>query len=146
MDNARLYSRVQDTALTFQRALLPTALASSPFVHVAHRYLPGSHATEVGGDWYDVIDLPGGRVALVVGDVMGHGVPAAAAMGRLRITAKALARQDLEPDSLLKELDACAQEAGIAYATCLCIRYDPMRPAAPTSTKGRPHCARNSHA
>ncbi|MEU9860619.1 SpoIIE family protein phosphatase [Streptomyces sp. NPDC047971] len=125
LDNARLYSRVQDIALTLQRELLPTALASSPAVRVAHRYLPGGHATEVGGDWYDVIDLPGGRVALVVGDVMGHGVPAAAAMGRLRITAKALARQNLEPDSLLTELDACAQDAGIAYATCLYIRYDP---------------------
>ncbi|MFF3839003.1 SpoIIE family protein phosphatase [Streptomyces sp. NPDC001930] len=125
LDNARLYSRVQDIALTLQRALLPTALASSPAVRVAHRYLPGSQATEVGGDWYDVIDLPGGRVALVVGDVMGHGVPAAAAMGRLRITAKALARQNLEPDGLLEELDACAQDAGIAYATCLYIRYDP---------------------
>ncbi|MFD9033136.1 SpoIIE family protein phosphatase [Streptomyces sp. NPDC059567] len=125
LDNARLYSRVQDIALTLQRELLPTALANSPSVRVAHRYLPGSHATEVGGDWYDVIDLPGGRVALVVGDVMGHGVPAAAAMGRLRITAKALARQNLEPDSLLRELDACAQDAGIAYATCLYIRYDP---------------------
>ncbi|WP_406336856.1 SpoIIE family protein phosphatase [Streptomyces zaomyceticus] len=125
LDNARLYSRVQDIALTLQRELLPTALADSPSVRVAHRYLPGSHATEVGGDWYDVIDLPGGRVALVVGDVMGHGVPAAAAMGRLRITTKALARQNLEPDSLLRELDACAQDAGIAYATCLYIRYDP---------------------
>ncbi|WP_328946462.1 SpoIIE family protein phosphatase [Streptomyces sp. NBC_00250] len=125
LDNARLYSRVQDIALTLQRALLPTALASSPSVQVAHRYLPGSHATEVGGDWYDVIELPDGRVALVVGDVVGHGVPAAAAMGRLRITAKALARQNLEPDSLLEELDVCAQDAGIAYATCLYIRYDP---------------------
>ncbi|MFE6854237.1 SpoIIE family protein phosphatase [Streptomyces sp. NPDC057674] len=126
LDNARLYSRVQDIALTLQRALLPTALASGPAVRVAHRYLPGSQATEVGGDWYDVIDLPGGRVALLVGDVMGHGVPAAAAMGRLRITAKALARQNLAPDSLLEELDACAQDAGIAYATCLYIRYDPV--------------------
>ncbi|MFH9725156.1 SpoIIE family protein phosphatase [Streptomyces sp. NPDC017254] len=125
LDNARLYSRVQDISLTLQRALLPSALADSPSVRVAHRYLPGSHATEVGGDWYDVLDLPGGRVALVVGDVMGHGVPAAAAMGRLRITTKALARQNLEPESLLGELDACAQDAGIAYATCLYIRYDP---------------------
>ncbi|CAL9646559.1 hypothetical protein SUDANB96_06528 [Streptomyces sp. enrichment culture] len=125
LDNARLYSRVQDIALTLQRALLPTALASSPSLRIAHRYVPGSHHTEVGGDWYDVIDLPGQRVALVVGDVMGHGVPAAAAMGRLRITAKALARQNLEPDHLLHELDACAEEAGIAYATCLYIRYDP---------------------
>ncbi|MEU7116073.1 SpoIIE family protein phosphatase [Streptomyces sp. NPDC046182] len=144
LDNARLYSRVQDIALTLQRALLPTALASSPSVQVAHRYLPGSHATEVGGDWYDVIDLPGGRVALVVGDVMGHGVPAAAAMGRLRITTKALARQNLEPDSLLKELDACAQDAGIAYATCLYIRYDPTTGLARIANAGHlpPLCRR----
>jgi PAS domain S-box-containing protein len=137
LDNARLYSRVQDIALTLQRALLPTALASSPSLRIAHRYVPGSHHTEVGGDWYDVIDLPGERVALVVGDVMGHGVPAAAAMGRLRITAKALARQNLEPDQLLQELDACAEEAGIAYATCLYIRYDP--------TTGRARIANAGH-
>ncbi|MFF9066692.1 SpoIIE family protein phosphatase [Streptomyces sp. NPDC014891] len=136
LDNARLYSQVQDIALTLQRALLPTALASSPSVRVAHRYLPGSRVTEVGGDWYDVLDLPGGRVALVVGDVMGHGVPAAAAMGRLRITTKALARQNLEPDSLLAELDACAQEAGIAYATCLYIRYDPATGLARVANAG----------
>ncbi|MFC9294657.1 SpoIIE family protein phosphatase [Streptomyces sp. NPDC057011] len=125
LDNARLYSRVQDISLTLQRALLPTAAASSPYVDVAHRYVPGGRITEVGGDWYDVIGLPDDRVVLVVGDVMGHGVPAAAAMGRLRITTKALARHTREPDALLAELDACAQEAGIELATCLYIVYDP---------------------
>ncbi|MGW9370151.1 SpoIIE family protein phosphatase [Streptomyces xanthophaeus] len=125
LDNARLFSRVQDISRTLQRALLPSALATSPYVEVAHRYLPGSHLTEVGGDWYDVIKLPGGRIGLVVGDVMGHGVPAAAAMGRLRITTKALARHDSDPAALLTELDACAQESGIELATCLYIVYDP---------------------
>jgi PAS domain S-box-containing protein len=138
LDNARLYSQVQEIALTLQRALLPTALATSPSLRIAHRYLPGSHLTEVGGDWYDVIDLPGGRVALVVGDVMGHGVPAAAAMGRLRITTKALARQNLEPDDLLMELDACAQEAGIELATCLYIHYDPGTGRACIANAGHP--------
>ena len=138
LDNARLYSRVQDIALTLQRALLPSALATSPYVQVAHRYLPGSHITEVGGDWYDVINLPGDRVALVVGDVMGHGVPAAAAMGRLRITAKALARHNQEPDDLLTELDACAQEAGIELATCLYILYDPTTGRARIASAGHP--------
>ena len=138
LDNARLYSRVQDIALTLQRALLPSALATSPYVEVAHRYLPGSHITEVGGDWYDVINLPGDRVALVVGDVMGHGVPAAAAMGRLRITAKALARHNQEPDDLLTELDACAQEAGIELATCLYILYDPTTGRARIASAGHP--------
>ncbi|MCT7356619.1 SpoIIE family protein phosphatase [Streptomyces sp. 15-116A] len=138
LDNARLYTRVQDIALTLQRALLPTNLATSPHVEVAHRYVPGSHVTLVGGDWYDAISLPGGRVALVVGDVMGHGVPAAAAMGRLRITAKALARRGPEPSELLTELDACAQESGIELATCLYIDYDPGTGRARIARAGHP--------
>ncbi len=138
LDNARLYSRVQDIALTLQRALLPSALATSPHVQVAHRYVPGSHITEVGGDWYDVINLPGDRVALVVGDVMGHGVPAAAAMGRLRITAKALARHNQEPGDLMTELDACSQEAGIELATCLYVSYDAATGRARIASAGHP--------
>lgn len=138
LDNARLYSRVQDIALTLQRALLPSALATNPYVEVAHRYVPGSRVTEVGGDWYDVINLPGERVALVVGDVMGHGVPAAAAMGRLRITAKALARHSQEPEDLLAELDVCALEAGIELATCLYVQYDPSTGRARIASAGHP--------
>ncbi|MET7368217.1 SpoIIE family protein phosphatase [Streptomyces sp. NPDC005566] len=138
LDNARLYSRVQDIALTLQRALLPSALMAGPYVRTAHRYLPGSHISEVGGDWYDAIELPGGQVALVVGDVVGHGVPAAAAMGRLRITAKTLARQNLEPNAVLEELDVCAQEAGIELATCLYILYDPATGEARIANAGHP--------
>ncbi|MFD7613876.1 SpoIIE family protein phosphatase [Streptomyces sp. NPDC059828] len=138
LDNARLYRQVQDIALTLQRALLPSALAVSPHVEVAHRYVPGSRITEVGGDWYDVIGLPGGRVALVVGDVMGHGVPAAAAMGRLHISARALARHKQEPDELLAELDICAQDAGIELATCLYIVYDPATGRARIANAGHP--------
>ncbi|WP_262387118.1 SpoIIE family protein phosphatase [Streptomyces sp. TRM49041] len=138
LDNARLYSRVQDIALTLQRALLPSALATSPYVRMAHRYVPGSRVTEVGGDWYDAIALPGDRFALVVGDVMGHGVPAAAAMGRLRITAKALARHDRAPEHLLADLDACAQEAGIELATCLYLVYDPTTGHARVANAGHP--------
>ncbi|MFD5427694.1 SpoIIE family protein phosphatase [Streptomyces sp. NPDC127084] len=138
LDNARLYGQVQEIALTLQRALLPSALAVSPHVEVAHRYVPGSRITEVGGDWYDVIGLPGGRVALVVGDVMGHGVPAAAAMGRLHISARALARHKQEPDQLLAELDICAQDAGIELATCLYIVYDPATGRARIANAGHP--------
>lgn len=138
LDNARLYSRVQDIALTLQRALLPSVLAASPYAEVAHRYVPGGRITEVGGDWYDVINLPDGRVGLVVGDVMGHGVSAAAAMGRLRITTKALARHEREPADLLAELDACAQEAGIELATCLYIVYDPTSGRARVASAGHP--------
>ncbi|MFJ6788082.1 SpoIIE family protein phosphatase [Streptomyces angustmyceticus] len=138
LDNARLYNRERNIALTLQRALLPTSLATGPHMDLAHRYLPGSRVTEVGGDWYDVIRLPGGRVALVVGDVMGHGVSAAAAMGRLRIAAKALARHDQEPDELLTELDQCADEAGIELATCLCVRYDPATGSTRIASAGHP--------
>ncbi|MGI5262086.1 SpoIIE family protein phosphatase [Streptomyces angustmyceticus] len=138
LDNARLYNRERNIALTLQRALLPTSLATGPHMDLAHRYLPGSRVTEVGGDWYDVIRLPGGRVALVVGDVMGHGVSAAAAMGRLRIAAKALARHDQEPDELLTELDQCAEEAGIELATCLCVRYDPATGSTRIASAGHP--------
>ncbi|GGW40108.1 SpoIIE family protein phosphatase [Streptomyces xantholiticus] len=138
LDNARLYSHVRRIALTLQRALLPTALGSSPHIDIAHRYLPASQVTEVGGDWYDVITLPGDRVALVVGDVMGHGVRAAAAMGRLRITAKAVARHTREPGDVLTELDACAQEAGIELATCLYLLYDPATGRARMANAGHP--------
>ncbi|MFE2141511.1 SpoIIE family protein phosphatase [Streptomyces sp. NPDC059456] len=138
LDNARLYGKVRDIALTLQRALLPSAPAAGPYVDISHRYLPGSRGTEVGGDWYDAITLPGDRVALVVGDVMGHGVPAAAAMGRLRITAKTLARHNPEPVALLEELDLCAQEAGIEWATCLYLLYDPHTGRARIANAGHP--------
>ncbi|GAA1415338.1 SpoIIE family protein phosphatase [Streptomyces thermospinosisporus] len=138
LDNARLYTRVQDIALTLQRALLPASLATSPHVEIAHRYVPGSHASLVGGDWYDAISVRGGRVALVVGDVMGHGVPAAAAMGRLRITARTLARSGPDPSALLAELDISAQEAGIDLATCLYIDYDPGTGRARIASAGHP--------
>lgn len=138
LDNARLYGKVRDIALTLQRALLPSAPAAGPYVDISHRYLPGSRGTEVGGDWYDAITLPDDRVALVVGDVMGHGVPAAAAMGRLRITAKTLARHTAEPAALLGELDACAQEAGIEWATFLYLLYDPRTGRATIANAGHP--------
>lgn len=138
LDNARLYGRVRDIALTLQRALLPSATGAGPYVRVAHRYLPAGPVTEVGGDWYDVISLPGDRVALVVGDVMGHGVQAAAAMGRLRITAKTLARHHADPGELLAELDACAREAGIELATCLYLLYDPATGRARMANAGHP--------
>ena len=100
IDNARRYNREHATALTLQRSLLPTGLSAPSSVDVRHRYLPGSKLIEVGGDWYESIALPGARVALVVGDVAGHGVRAAVTMGRLRTaihtlaTARAAARRD----------------------------------------------------
>ncbi|WP_329812532.1 PP2C family protein-serine/threonine phosphatase, partial [Streptomyces sp. GSL17-113] len=84
LDNARLYAREREGALMLQRSLLPQHIHEPPGVSLAYRYVPGSSGTEVGGDWFDVIPLPGGRVAFVVGDVMGHGLHSAVTMGRLR--------------------------------------------------------------
>jgi len=97
IDNARRYSREHATALTLQRSMLPTGLSAPSSVEVRHRYLPGSKMIEVGGDWYESIALPGGRVALVVGDVAGHGVRAAVTMGRLRTAIHTLAMLELPP-------------------------------------------------
>ncbi|MFE9426875.1 SpoIIE family protein phosphatase [Kitasatospora sp. NPDC006697] len=105
LDNARRYTREHDTALTLQRSLLPQTLPACPALEVAHRYLPGDTHGGVGGDWFDVIPLSGARVALVVGDVAGHGINAAAAMGRLRTAVHTLADMDLPPDELLAHLD-----------------------------------------
>ncbi|MEW2400690.1 SpoIIE family protein phosphatase [Streptomyces sp. NPDC046862] len=105
VDNARRYTRERATVLGLQRSLLPRQLPQQPAVEVATRYLPGSTQAGVGGDWFDVIPLSGARVALVVGDVVGHGIQASAAMGRLRIAVRTLADVDLAPDELLTQLD-----------------------------------------
>ena len=126
IDNARLYRRERATALTLQRSLLPQDVHRTLGVQIASRYLPSSVASEVGGDWFDVVPLVGGRVALVVGDVMGHGIRAAATMGQLRTVARTLATLDMEPDQVLTHLDEAALASGEAqFATCVCAVYDP---------------------
>ncbi|WP_250292700.1 PAS domain-containing protein, partial [Frankia sp. CiP1_Cm_nod1] len=105
LDNARRYTRERATALTLQHSLLPHDLPCSAAVDVASRYLPAGAEAGVGGDWYDVIPLSGARVALVVGDVVGHGIHAAATMGRLRTAVRTLADADPAPDELLARLD-----------------------------------------
>jgi serine phosphatase RsbU (regulator of sigma subunit) len=127
MDNARRYSRERATALTLQRSLLPTGLSAPSSVEVRHRYLPGSKMIEVGGDWYESIALPGGRVALVVGDVAGHGVRAAVTMGRLRTAIHTLAKLELPPVETLQQLDELMQELGARephFATCIYAIFD----------------------
>lgn len=130
VDNARLYAREREGALMLQRSLLPQHVPSPPGVGVAYRYVPGSSGTEVGGDWFDVIPLAGGRVAFVVGDVMGHGLRAAATMGRLRTAVRTLAGQDLPPDRLLRRVNDLADDLAQGpddplMATCLYAVYDP---------------------
>ncbi|MFJ7948540.1 SpoIIE family protein phosphatase [Streptomyces sp. NPDC096354] len=137
IDNARRYTHERSTALTLQRSLLPQHSVEQSAAVVATRYLPGGSRAGVGGDWYDVIPLSGARVALVVGDVVGRGLRAAATMGRLRTAVRAFADIDLMPDELLTHLDdvvirlqheehEAGQDAGETTATCLYAIYDPV--------------------
>ncbi|QYX78657.1 SpoIIE family protein phosphatase [Streptomyces akebiae] len=105
IDNALRYTRERGTAVTLQRSLLPQSLPEQTGVEIASRYLPADARAGVGGDWFDVIPLSGARVALVVGDVVGHGIHASATMGRLRTAVRTLADIDLPPDELLTHLD-----------------------------------------
>jgi serine phosphatase RsbU (regulator of sigma subunit)/anti-sigma regulatory factor (Ser/Thr protein kinase) len=126
-DNARRFNREHATALTLQRSLLPTGLSAPSSVEVKHRYLPGSKLVEVGGDWYESIALPGARVALVVGDVAGHGVRAAVTMGRLRTAIQTLAMLELPPAESLQQLDELMHILGERephFATCAYALYD----------------------
>ena len=151
IDNARRYSRERTTALTLQRSLLPQRLPSQEAVEVASRYLPGGTGAEVGGDWFDVIPLSGARVALVVGDVVGHGLHASASMGRLRTAVRTLADVDLPPEELLTHLDDLVlhlasdlqpaspfQPTGETGATCLYAVYDPVSRRLSLASAGHP--------
>ncbi|MFJ3305217.1 PP2C family protein-serine/threonine phosphatase [Streptomyces sp. NPDC086549] len=126
LHNARIHSDEATTSAVLQRSLLPTPPPRLPGVEIAYRYHPGSRTTQVGGDWLDVIPLPGHRVGLVIGDVAGHGLHAAVVMGQLRTAVRTLATLDLPPGRLLAQLDAFAQRLGHPHlATCLYCVYDP---------------------
>ncbi|MGW2187898.1 ATP-binding SpoIIE family protein phosphatase, partial [Streptomyces sp. NPDC001719] len=149
IDNAWLYRREHERALILQRSLLPPGDPDAAGLDIACRYLPANAATEVGGDWFDVIELPGHRTALVVGDVMGRGLRAAVAMGELRTAVRTLAMLDLEPAEVLSALDEIAHGLGrpggkqsasrgvrggvraadlseVYLATCVYAVYDPV--------------------
>ncbi|MFJ9639340.1 SpoIIE family protein phosphatase [Streptomyces sp. NPDC101178] len=139
IDNARRFTRERSASLALQRQLLPHHVPPQSAVEIAHRYLPSDDVTGVGGDWFDVIPLSGTRVGLVVGDVVGHGLQAAATMGRLRTSVRAFAQLDMAPDELLTRLDDLVGQPGVpqgppsdAYdelttgATCLYAVYDPV--------------------
>ncbi|MFE4664495.1 SpoIIE family protein phosphatase [Streptomyces sp. NPDC056716] len=125
IDNARWYQNARDTALTLQRSLLPSHPPVTGGLEVASRYQPAGATTEVGGDWFDVIPLEGGRTALVVGDVMGSGISAAATMGRLRTATTTLAPLGLDPAVLLEHLDRITTGLKHSIATCLYAVHDP---------------------
>ncbi|WP_435887066.1 SpoIIE family protein phosphatase [Streptomyces griseofuscus] len=165
IDNARRYTREHTTAVTLQRSLLPRGVPDQSALEVAYRYLPAQAG--VGGDWFDVIPLPGARVALVVGDVVGHGLHAAATMGRLRTAVTNFSALDLSPDELLVHLDELvsridsdergdAQGAGefegllrdgrvardsianVTGASCLYALYDPVAGRVTIARAGHP--------
>jgi PAS domain S-box-containing protein len=109
LDNALLYEQQREVAVTLQRSLLPRRLPDAPGVRLASRYLPGADGTEVGGDFYDAVALPGARLGLTVGDVMGRGVRAAAVMGQLRAALRGYALENHPPAQVLARVDALVQ-------------------------------------
>jgi PAS domain S-box-containing protein len=154
VDNARRYTGERCTALALQRSLLPQQLYGQAAVDAASRYLPAGTQAGIGGDWFDVIPLSGTRVALVVGDVVGHGIHASATMGRLRTAVRTLADVDLQPDELLTHLDdlvahfadhhdaleptAPSASVGEIGATCLYAIYDPVSRRCLLASAGHP--------
>ncbi|MFD3696813.1 SpoIIE family protein phosphatase [Streptomyces sp. NPDC058646] len=150
--NARRHTREHTSTMTLQRSLLPHTLPPHTALEIASRYLPAGSEAGVGGDWFDVIPLSGARVALVVGDVVGHGIRAAATMGRLRTAVRTLADVDLPPDELLTHLDdliihlsadeadrdAAGEAAGGIGTTCLYVVYDPVTRRCTVARAGHP--------
>ncbi|AYN38009.1 GAF domain-containing protein [Streptomyces dangxiongensis] len=147
IDNARRYTREHSMAVTLQRSLLPRTLPEQGALDIAYRYLPAQAG--VGGDWFDVLPLSGARVALVVGDVVGHGLHAAATMGRLRTAVHNFSSLDLPPDELLALLDELVGRidqdetpatgaAVVTGATCLYAIYDPVSRRCSMARAGHP--------
>ncbi|TVL91593.1 SpoIIE family protein phosphatase [Streptomyces sp. SAJ15] len=150
VDNARRYTREHSMVLALQRSLLPHGFPEQNAVEIAHCYMPAESG--VGGDWFDVIPLSSARVALVVGDVVGHGLHAAATMGRLRTAAHNFAELDLPPDEVLTHLDNLVgrldrdesgveedpTSTGIIGATCLYAIYDPTSQQCTMARAGHP--------
>ncbi|ULR48512.1 SpoIIE family protein phosphatase [Streptomyces deccanensis] len=159
LDNARRFTHERGIALALQRSLLPGRPTLHPAVETASRYVPAGGDAGVGGDWFDVIPLPGARVGLVVGDVVGHGIRASATMGRLRTAVRTLADIDLAPDELLTHLDDIVTHSGLPQdaddaddtgdaspsqipgdigATCLYAVYDPVTRTCSLARAGHP--------
>ncbi|MER5542648.1 SpoIIE family protein phosphatase [Streptomyces sp. NPDC002589] len=153
VDNARRYTRERDAALVLQRSLLPHRLPEQEAVEAAACYRPADELTGLGGDWYDLIPLSGARVALVVGEVPGHGIDAAAAMGRLRTAVRTLAALDLPPEEILAHLDDLvartsdeegvpetpeAADAQALGAGCVYVIYDPVDGRCTMAAAGHP--------
>lgn len=147
IDNARRYTREYRAAAALQQRLLPPATTDSPAAETAGVYLPAGGGAEISGDWFDAIRLPSLRLALVVGDVVGHGMHATATMGRLRAAVQTLADLELEPDELLTRVsdlvqrlaaEAPAVDHDTVGATCLYAVYDPVARRCAIASAGHP--------
>ena len=126
MDRARLFAMEHEVARVLQESLLPPALVESPTFEVSTRYEPAADHLEVGGDWFDVVHLPGDRLGVAVGDVVGHGLDAAAAMGQLRSALRALAMQDVGPIRVMDALESFAERTrGAQLSTVVYGELDP---------------------
>ncbi|MFG2895267.1 SpoIIE family protein phosphatase [Streptomyces sp. NPDC048248] len=138
IDNARSHQSVRNAAETLQRSLLPSHPPRLPGLQIASRYRPAQATYEIGGDWYDVLPLDGDKTALVVGDVMGSGLDAAATMGRLRTATRVFADLDLEPAQALQHLDKITSGLEHYIATCVYATYDPRRAECHIANAGHP--------
>ena len=139
LENARLYEAEHRIASTLQHSLLPQTLPRVPGAIVGSRYLPGSSEAEVGGDWYDVIAAPGDRLFLVIGDVVGKGVQAAAGMGQLRNALRAYILEGFDCGESLTRLNRLVDNLGRRqFATVICVRFDPAARRLHYSSAGHP--------
>jgi serine phosphatase RsbU (regulator of sigma subunit) len=128
LDNARRYERERRTALAIRKSLVPSADRSFAGCRIAHGYLPAGDGNIIGGDWFDVLPRPGGRVGLIVGDAMGHGPESAVAMIQLSTAVRTLAGLDVTPADLMSRLDDLASDIpGASFATCMYAEWDPQQ-------------------
>lgn len=140
IDNAQLYQRERAEALRLRRHLLPDLLPEAEGIRTALRHRPGPDGVHIGGDWFDVIPLPGRRVAIVLGDVMADGLDATGVVGQFRSATRVLAQIDLGPAAVLRELDALAQSLStdLHLSTCTYTLYDPVSGQCVTAVAGHP--------
>ncbi|MGC4895760.1 SpoIIE family protein phosphatase [Micromonospora sp. DT31] len=139
LENARLYEAEQRIATTLQHSLLPRTLPQLPGAVVASRYLPGSAEVEVGGDWYDVMGTSDDDLVLVIGDVVGKGVRAAAAMGQLRNALRAYVLEGYDPGESLTRLNRLVHSVGSgSFATVVCLGFSPRTGRIRYASAGHP--------
>ncbi|HJY32428.1 MAG TPA: SpoIIE family protein phosphatase, partial [Actinomycetota bacterium] len=139
LERARAYEVEHEAAMTLQRNLMPEGTGYSATVDVDGRYLPATRGVHVGGDWYDIVDRPDGTVAFAVGDIAGHGLQAAAAMGQVRSAWRALALSMTEPNAILASLDRFAGGVdGAFFSTILTLLLDPSRNELRYASAGHP--------